>query len=200
MAFSRNWLKSMGLSEEQVGSIMDEHVSVTDALKKERDQFKTDLATATTNAQAETDKLSKVQKELDDLKKADWKKKYEDEHTALETLKTEATKKETQQKIQAAYKKLLQDERINAERIDLVMKKTDFSGMTLDDKGDLNDLDNIKKAIADDWGCFQVTTSNRKASVSTPPGDNNGHTSRAKELQQKYYAEKYGIKTDAGKE
>lgn len=200
MAFSRNWLKAMGLTEEQVESVMAEHVSVTDALKKERDQYKTDLATEQTATKTETDKLSKVQKELDDLKKEDWKKKYEDEHTALETLRTEATQKETQEKIRAAYKKLLQDEKINSDRIDLVMKKTDFSEMALDKDGNLENLDGLKKTISEDWGCFQVTTSNRKASVATPPGDNNGHTSRAKELQQKYYEEKYGIKPDAGKE
>ena len=73
MALTRNFLKSMGLTEEQVATIIEAHTDTVDGLK--------DLI-ATYKADAE--KLPDIQKELNDLKKegADggYKAKYEKEH------------------------------------------------------------------------------------------------------------------------
>ena len=39
MAFTRSFLKATGLNDEQISSIMEEHVAVVDGLKKERDAY-----------------------------------------------------------------------------------------------------------------------------------------------------------------
>ena len=76
MALTRAMLlKGMGLTEEQVSAIIEEHTNVTSALKEQIKEYKTDA-----------EKLPEVQKELDDMKKdtsaSDWEKKYNDEHQA----------------------------------------------------------------------------------------------------------------------
>ena len=52
MALTRNMLKGMGLTDEQVSAIIDAHTDTTDALKAQRDQYK-----------ADAEKLPAVQKE-----------------------------------------------------------------------------------------------------------------------------------------
>ena len=72
MALTRSMLKGMGLTEEQVGAIIDAHTETVDGLK---DKLKT--------AEADASKLKAVQKELDDLKADkgdDYKSKYDKEH------------------------------------------------------------------------------------------------------------------------
>ena len=59
MALTRRFLKGMGLTEEQVDTIIEAHTEVTDGLKEQINQYK-----------ADADKLVDVQKELDDLKSA----------------------------------------------------------------------------------------------------------------------------------
>ena len=78
MAFTRSFLSATGLTEEQVKAVMEEHVSVTDALKSDRDKFK-----------AEAEKAAELQKELDGIKGGeDYKQKYEDEHKAFEDFRS----------------------------------------------------------------------------------------------------------------
>ena len=87
MALTRAMLKGMGLTEEQVSAIIEEHTNVTSALKEQIKEYK-----------ADAEKLPGVQKELDDLKNdtsaSDWEKKYNDEHTAFEAYKKDISDKE----------------------------------------------------------------------------------------------------------
>lgn len=65
MALTRNFLRSMNLTDEQISAIIDSHVETVDGLKAERDSLKAD-ATKLTQAQAEvtrlTGELEKAQK------------------------------------------------------------------------------------------------------------------------------------------
>ena len=199
MAFSRDFLKALSLTDEQVGAIIQEHTSVTDALKAQRDKAKEDLSTA----QKEAAKVTELQKEIDALKGGeDFKAKYEKEHQEFEDFKAELTKKEEAEKVKSAYSKLLADEQIKADRIDFVVKHTDLSNMKLDKDGNLENVDSIKKTVGEDWGIFKATVKEKKQTVATPPesGSTGTGSSRAKELAQKYQQERYGVKPDTGKE
>ena len=69
MALTRKLLKGMGLTDEQVDTIIEAHADTVDGLKAERDKFKTDA-----------EKLPSIEKELTDLKaKGDdgWKDKHD---------------------------------------------------------------------------------------------------------------------------
>lgn len=188
----------MSLTDEQVSAIIQEHTSVTDALKAQRDKAKEDLA----NAQKEADKAKDLQKEIDTLKGGeDFKAKYEQAVKDHDEYVKGIEAKETAEKVKAAYRKLLADEKIKDDRLDLILKHTDFSEMKLDKDGNLTDAENLKKSINDDWGMFKVTVKERKQSVSTPPsGDTGSGATRARELYLKHMKQQ-GIKVeDAGKE
>lgn len=77
MALTRNFLKSMGLTDEQVNAIIENHTDTVEGLKRERDGYKAEAEKVeglTNQLREANEKLSKagdaakVQKELDDLK------------------------------------------------------------------------------------------------------------------------------------
>lgn len=159
MAFTRSFLKALGLTDEQVGAIIDEHTGVTDALKKQRDDYK-----------AEAEKLADARKELDALKGGeDYKARYEEEHKSFEAYKADVAKKENRAKVEAEYRKLLADEKISAKRIDAVIRLTDLDGMKLDKDGHLTDTDKLREGIRKDWSEYITETTERGAQVATPP-------------------------------
>ena len=201
-SFSREFLKALGLTDDQMSAIVERHTEVTDALKAQRDKAKQDLEAA----QKEAAKVPEMQKEIDSLKGGeDWKSKYEKEHGDFENYKADITKKEEAKKVEAAFRKLLADEQIKADRHDFIVSHTNLSEAKLDKDGNLVDAETFKKEINDSvngWGAFKVTVKEKKQSVPTPPKDGSTGTgmSRAKELAQKYNAERYGVKPDTGKE
>lgn len=197
MAFTRSFLKALGLTDEQVNTIVEEHTSVTDALKQQRDDARAEAA----KYKADADKLPDVQKELDGLKNGeDFKAKYEKEHADFEDYKSEIARNETLAKKKAAYRQLLIDENINEKRLDAVIRTTDFDKIELDENGKLQKTADLKKAIDSEWGDFKVTVHERKPIIATPPSGGSGsQPSRARELAAKFHAERYGTPS-AGKE
>lgn len=192
MAFSRTFLKSLGLEDDKVTAIMEEHVAVTDALKKQRDDYR-----------VEAEKIPEMQKEIDTLKSAeDFKSKYDQEHQAFEDYKTKVQQEAETEKVKAAYRSLLAEQKVNEKRLDVVMRATDFSAMKLDKDGKLENADALKQSIQEEWADFIVKTEHRGARVDTPPKtDNDGKpATRARELANSYFAQKYGAPKSADKE
>ena len=189
MALTRAMLKGMGLTEEQVSAIIEEHTNVTSALKDQVKEYK-----------ANAEKLPEVQKELDDLKKdtsaSDWEKKYNEEHTAFEQYKTDISNKEKSEKIKSAYKKLLSECKVGDKHIDSILRVTDFSGMKLMEDGSLEGADKLKEKIGSDWSGFITSTETKpNGNPETPPGGGNpdsNRTGRAAELAAKYHDSLYG--------
>ena len=190
MALTRAMLKGMGLTEEQIGAIIEEHTNVTAALKDQIKIYKTDA-----------EQLPIVQKELDDLKKDtsanDWQDKYEKEHKAFDDYKKDLATKEKIAKVKAAYRTLLAEEKVGEKHIESILKVTDFSNMSLDDEGKLVDADKLKKSIKDEWSGFIVTTEKQGADPDIPPANNDknqpaGQMSRAAMLAQNYHNNLYG--------
>ena len=169
MAFGRSFLKSTGLTDEQITAVIEEHTNVTDALKADRDKYK-----------EKAEKAAELQKELDKVSGGeDWQKKYEDEHQAFEDFKAKSAQEAETAKVQAAYRKLLIDENISEKWLDRIMKGVDFSGMKLDKDGNLTELDKLKDAIEKEWGDVKTTVTERGADVEKPP--KNGNSKMTKE-------------------
>ena len=168
MALTRNMLKGMGLTDEQVSAIIDAHTESTDALKAQRDQYR-----------ADAERLPAVQRELDALKGGkDWKAEFDKEHTAFENYKAEVAGKEALANKQAAYRRLLASENIPDKFHDRIAKMTDFSGMEMD--GDaFKDADALRASIKSEWGEYVATPETRGAAVETPPAT--GKVTRTKD-------------------
>lgn len=187
MALTRAMLKGMGLTEEQISAIIDEHTAVTGALKDDIKKYKDDA-----------EKLPDIQKELDGLKtgQSDWEKKYNDEHKAFETYKSDIAAKETANSIKSAYKKLLIECKVGEKHIDSIIGVTNFSDMKLDKDGNLEGLEELKKTIVDKWSGFIPSEGTKGADVDNPPGGTDGEdgkkTGRAAEIAKRYHDNLYG--------
>ena len=169
MAFSRSFLKSTGLTDEQISAVIEEHTAVTDALKADRDKYK-----------AEADKAAELQKQLEQASGGeDWKQKYEDERKAFSDYKAKAAQDAEAAKVKAAYRKLLSDEKISDKRLDSIIKVTDFSKMKLDKDGKLDGENELRKAINEEWSEFKTSVTEKGADVEKPP--QTGKPTRTKE-------------------
>lgn len=192
-------LKAMGIEEEKIEQIIEEHAETVNALKQQRDQYKVDA-----------EKLPGVQKELDDLKEAaekdgenPYKAKYEDLQQQFDDYKADVTAKETKAKKTAAYRKLLKDAKVSEKRLDSILKLSPVDDVELDDNGEIKDAADVKKKIEEEWSDFIVTEETHGADSNNPPGGSGGRQgagggskSRAALIQQQYQNSLYGSKED----
>lgn len=199
MALTRKMLKAMGIEEEKIEQIIEEHAETVNALKQQRDQYKVDA-----------EKLPGVQKELDDLKEAadkdgenPYKAKYEDLQQQFDDYKADVTAKETKAKKTAAYRKLLKDAKVSEKRLDSILKLSPVDDIELDDNGEIKDAADVKKKIEEEWSDFIVTEETHGADSNNPPGGSGGRQgagggskSRAAMIQQQYQNSLYGSKED----
>ena len=179
MAFTRKFLKALGLTEEQVDSVVEAHTETVDGLKSQMAGYKTDA-----------EKLKDVQKELDDLKAKgggeDYKSKYDSERAAFEKYKNDQNAKES-----AALAERLYREQLNA--------LTDLSTVKVKD-GKLEDAEGVKNGIKTDYADFIPNTNTHGANVDNPPDNNGGGvSSRAAQVAKDYYAAIYGAAEGAKK-
>lgn len=114
MALTRKLLKGMGLTDEQVDTIIEAHTDTVDGLKADVTRYKDDA-----------EKLPGVQKQLDDLKAAGdggYKEKYEKEHSAFEAFKTDITAKESMAAKEKAVRAYFESKNITGANLDLAMR------------------------------------------------------------------------------
>lgn len=114
MALTRKSLKAMGLTDEQVDSIIEMHTETVDGLKAEISKYK-DSA----------EKLPGVQKELDNLKAAGdggYKEKYEEEHKAFEDFKKDREAKDTRAAKENAVMEYLKGKNVQDANLKLAMR------------------------------------------------------------------------------
>lgn len=173
MALTRNFLKSMGLTEEQVATIIEAHTDTVDGLK--------DLI-ATYKADAE--KLPDIQKELDDLKKegADggYKAKYEKEHKDFQDYKAGIEAKESAAAKEKAARAYFQGKGIPAESMALVIRgaKAEIDGLELDGEK-IKDSKALDDLLNGDYKGLIGKTTTKGTETQTPPDTTDGVKSRA---------------------
>lgn len=169
MALTRKLLKGMGLTEEQMDTIIEAHTDTVDGLKGDLARYK-----------ADAEKLPGVQEELKNLKaKGDdgWKDKHDKVKKEFDDYKKEQLRKETESAKEAAYRELLKAAGISEKRIDSVLKVTDLSSVELED-GKIKNADELRKSIKEEWADFVVTKSQKGADPKSPPESNGGTMSR----------------------
>lgn len=165
MALTRKLLKGMGLTDEQVDTIIEAHTETVDGLKGDIAKYEGDAK-----------KLPGVQKELNDLKAAGdggYKEKYEKEKKAFEDFKNEQTAKETKKAKENAYRELLKAAGVSEKRIPAILKVTDLDSVELD--GDkVKDADKLTETVKTDWADFIESSKTSGAETKTPPANNTG--------------------------
>lgn len=170
MALTRKALKAMGLTEEQVDSIIEAHTETVDGLKEQLKTYK-----------ADAEKLPTVQKELDELKKGDgedWKGKYDAEKAAHDKTKSDYKAKETAAENERLFRAELTGIGITGKRADQIVKMTDLTTFKVKD-GAYEDAKSVQDHIRTEWSEFIPSTKTEGANVPTPPGNGGGKLNRA---------------------
>lgn len=174
MAVTRKYLKSIGLNDDQIEGVIEEHTSTLEAVKKELEDAKADAL-----------KLKDVQKELDELKSGeDWKGKYDAEKAAHDKTKSEYAAKETAAKVKEAYRAMLKEAGVAEKYLATVLKATDLSAVKLDKDGKLEGADRLTESAKTEWADFISVTTTEGAKVVTPPKNNGGKYSSREEIMK----------------
>ena len=167
MALTRSLLKALGLNDEQISSIIEAH---TDTITGLKDSLKA--------AEEKAKRLDDVEKELNEIKKAnsgkeDFKTKYENEHTAFEKYKSEITAKETRTAKESAVKAYFEKNNIVGKNQAIALRgiKSDLDNFELDENGKLKDTTSLDELIKGDYAGLISTTKIKGANTPNPPAN-----------------------------
>ena len=177
MALTRKLLKGMGLTDEQVDTIIEAHTDTVDGLKADVSKYKTDA-----------EKLSDVQKELDDLKaKGDdgWKEKHDKLKCEFDKYKGDVEAKETKAKANNAVRSYLESKNITGDNLDLAMMACESIIASAELDGEkLKDTTALDTLVDSKFKRLVTHTTTKGANTANPPA-NNGNSGVTKEVFQK---------------
>ena len=154
MALTRKALTAMGLSAEQVDSIIEMHTETVEGLKA----YKAD-AEKLPGVQAQLDEANK---KLEAAGKDDYKEKYE-------SLVKENQQKEVRAVKEAALRELGKDVGLSEKGIEKALKYTDLDTVEVDSAGKATNAPAVKEALLADWGDYKETHTQTGANVKNPP-------------------------------
>ena len=154
MALTRTLLESLGISAAVQQTIIDEHMATVNGIKA-------DLEGKLAAAQADANKLAGVQKDLDDLKAADYEGKYNAEKAAHDKLKADIAGKAAKAAKEAAVKQYYTDKKVKADSLNLALRATNFDKIELDDAGKIKDSKALDDLLAGDLKPLIVTDSKK---------------------------------------
>ena len=184
MALTRKSLKAMGLTDEQVDSIVEMHTETVDGWKE---KLKT--------AEEKANKLDAVQKELDDMK-ADGGKYNKDAYDKLrkefDDYKSEVTAKETKAAKDAAAKAYFEGKNITGNNLAIALRgaRDEIDALQLDGDGKIKDTAALDALVGGDFAGLVVKTQQRGANPATPPAGGGGKMTKADIMKIKDTAER----------
>lgn len=167
MALTRKMLKAMGIEDEKIEQIIEEHVESIDGLKAERDRYKSGAEEA-----------EGLRKQLEEAKAAgegagEYEEKYKAKCKELDDYKAEVAGEKAAAEKRCLYRKLLESAGVDPKRIDTVLKVSDLEGVTVKD-GAIEDADKLTEGIKADWADFIATTTVKGADVAHAPKGEGG--------------------------
>ena len=169
MALTRKLLKGMGLTDEQVDTIIEAHTDTVDGLKADISRYK-----------ADAEKLPGVQKQLDDLKAAGddgYKEKYEKEHSAFETYKADVTAKEAKAAKEKAVRAYFEGKNITGANLELAMRGCGDEMAAIELDGDkIKDTKSLDALVAGTYKGLVSTSRTKGTDTSNPPGNTGAGT------------------------
>ena len=162
MSLTRKLLKGMGLTDEQVDTIIEAHTDTVDGLKEQVKTYK-----------ADAEKLPNVQKELDDLKAAGdggFKEKFEKEHSDFENFKKTIQEKETKTAKESAAKAFFESKGITGNSLEIAMRGSSAEIAALDLDGEkIKDSSALDALVNGTFKALVSTTTTKGANIPNPP-------------------------------
>ena len=143
MALTRSFLKSLGLDEDKIESVIEAHSETDSALNQKYSELEARYNGVKENA----DRLPEVQKELDDLKKHDFRTKYESE---------------AEKAVRAYYI----GKSIRGDNLNIAMRGTPLEEITLSEDGTIADTKALDALVAGDFRPLIQTEEPRRTVAS----------------------------------
>lgn len=166
MALTRRLLKGMGLTDEQMDTIIEAHTDTVDGLKADLAKYKTDA-----------EQLPKVQRELDTLKAAGdggYQEKYEKVKKDFDDYKAEVSTKETKAAKEKAVRAYYEGKGITGKSLDIAIRGSGAEIDALELDGDkIKDTSALDELVKGTFSGLVSTTETRGAQTSNPPANNN---------------------------
>ena len=162
MALTRRMLKALGIEDEKAEEIIAAHIESTDALKPQRDEYKTQL-------EAKPAPKQEPKAEPSDGYKA----KFEATEKAFEDFKAKVEGEKAAAQKKALYRDLIAKAGVDAKRIDAVLKISDLDSVEVKD-GAIKDADKLVEGIKADFADFIPVITTEGASVAKPPAGDGG--------------------------
>lgn len=179
MSLTRKSLKAMGLTDEQIDSVIEMHTETISGLKEKLDSVENNVETV---EKLKAD-VEKYKTELEDAKKtiADgekYKEMYENEKSEYEKYKNDITAKETQAAKESAVWNYLKDKGIPDKRKAAVMRgiKDEIANTELTEKGKIKNTKVFDDLIGENgvYYDFIPRTEIVGANPQVPPPNANG--------------------------
>ena len=170
-------MKGMGLTDEQVDTIIEAHTDTVDGLKADVSRYKTDA-----------EKLPGVQKELDDLKAAGddgYQEKYEKEHKDFEDFKADVTAKESKAVKEKAVRAYFESKNITGANLDLAMRGCGEEMAALEMDGEeIKDTKSLDALVDGTYKGLVSNTQTKGANPATPPANTGGGAMTKDQIMQ----------------
>ena len=162
MSLTRKLLKGMGLTDEQVDTIIEAHTDTVDGLKEQVKTYK-----------ADAEKLPNVQKELDELKAAGdggWEEKAKDFEKKYNDLVAENKNKETKAAKESAAKAFFESKGITGNSLEIAMRGSSAEIAALDLDGEkIKDSSALDALVNGTFKALVSTTTTKGANIPNPP-------------------------------
>lgn len=178
MALTRKLLKGMGLTDEQVDTIIEAHADTVDALKADVARYKTDA-----------EKLPDVQKQLDDLKQAGdggFEAKYNAEKQAFADYKAEIAAKESKQAKEQAVRAYFESKHITGTNLELAMRGCgeEMAALELKD-GKIADTASLDALVSGTYKGLVSSSKMQGTGAAQPPANTSGTAKTREEIYKK---------------
>lgn len=188
MALTRKLLKGMGLTDEQVDTIIEAHTDTVDGLKSDISKYK-----------ADAEKLTTVQRELDDLKaKGDdgWKDKHDKVKREFDNYKNGVESEKSKAAKEKAARAYFEGKNIIGKSLELAMRASaaEIAGLELDGEN-IKDTAALDGLIAGDLSGLVGSTSLRGSNPATPPANTGGSKLTREDIYKKDEKGRYIMST-----
>lgn len=183
MSLTRKSLKVMGLTDEQIDSVIEMHTETISGLKEKIESVENSVETV---EKLKAD-VEKYKSELENAKQSiadgeKYKEMYENEKSAYEKYKGDITAKETVAAKEKAIREYFKNKGINDDNMSIAMRgiKSEIDAAELDDKGKIKDTKVFDELIKGDYSKLVSHTETKGADTQIPP-PNVGKTPITKE-------------------
>ena len=174
MALSRKSLKAMGLTDEQIESVIEMHLDTVNDLK--------DQITAATADKEIFDKLKaeneNLKTQLSESKQAaadaeKYKRDYESVKNELDTFRSDVETKAAKAEADKAFTKWLTDNGYTDKGANKIVK---YGGFTpeFNKDGTIKNADKLNESVAAEWSEYKITAKTEGAKTETPPSNTGG--------------------------